>query len=109
MMSADVEAELKGVMGLFDAPAFARRGLELDDTLRRLHDRCRRARADRLDMVCIRLRQWARAVSGPDAWSAVFSTPFEPLWTLCQADPPPWADSTVSIHRQLDIARDLVA
>ena len=56
MIRGDVEAEIKEIMGLFDAPAFARRGLELDDSLRRLHDRCRRARADRLDMVQLRLR-----------------------------------------------------
>jgi len=108
-MNADVEAEIKEMMGLFDVPAFARRGQELDETVRRLHDRCRRARGDRLDMVRLRLRQWARAVSGPDAWSTEFSTPIEPLWPLAEADPPQWAVSPAPIRQRRAIARDLIA
>ena len=65
-VSGDVEVEIKEMMGLFDVPAFARRGQELEETLRRLDDRCRQARAERLDMVHVRLRQWARAATGPD-------------------------------------------
>ena len=109
MIRGDVEAEIKEIMGLFDAPAFARRGLELDDTLRRLHDRCRRARADRLDMVHLRLRQWARAVSGPEGWSGVFAGSIEPLWALSEAEAPRWAVVSASIRQQRSIAGDLVA
>ena len=36
-LSGDIETEIKEMMGLFDAPAFARRGLELDEMLRRAH------------------------------------------------------------------------
>jgi hypothetical protein len=109
MIGGDVEAEIKEIMGLFDVPAFARRGVDLDDSLRRLQDRCRRARADRLDMVHLRLRQWARAASGPEAWSSVFAGPIEPLWPLSGAEAPRWAEAPASIRQQRSIARDLVA
>jgi hypothetical protein len=109
MIRGDVEAEIKEIMGLFDAPAFARRGLELEDSLRRLQDRCRRARLARLDMVHLRLRQWARAVTGPEAWSGVFASSIEPLWPLSQAETPRWAEAPASIRQQRTIARDLIA
>jgi hypothetical protein len=105
----DVEAELKEMMGLFDAPAFARRGHDLEDMLRRLRERCRRARVERLDMVHIRLRQWSSAVTGPGAWSSVFAASIEPLWPLSEATPPRWADSPAPLRRQQAIARDLIA
>ncbi len=72
-LNADIETEVKEMMGLFDLPAFARRGQDLEITLRRLHERCRRTRGQLLDMVRLRLRQWSRAVTGPDAWSGVFA------------------------------------
>jgi hypothetical protein len=109
MIKGDVEAEIKEMLGLFDTPAFARRGLEVDETLRRMHDRCRRARADRLDMVRLRLRQWAGAVTGSEAWSGVFVAPITLLWPLSEAEPPRWSSSPGSIPRRLGIARDLVA
>jgi hypothetical protein len=105
----DVESEIKEMIGLFDAPSFARRGQELEDTLRRMAERCRRARVERLDMVHVRLRQWARSVTGPSAWVGVFSTSIEPLWPLSEAEPPRWAETPVSLRRQIEIARDLVA
>jgi hypothetical protein len=97
------------MMGLFDAPAFARRGLELDEMLKRVDARCRLARSERLDMVQVRLRQWARVAAGPDDWASVFAASIEPLWTLSKADPPEWADSPAPRHRRLAVARDLVA
>jgi hypothetical protein len=108
-LGGDVEAEIKEMMGLFDAPAFARRGQELEDTLRRLDNRCRLARIERLDMVHLRLRQWARAVTGPEAWTAVFSASIELLWTLSEAEPPEWAREAAPLRRQLESARDLIA
>jgi hypothetical protein len=108
-ISGDVEVEIKEMMGLFDVPAFARRGQELEDTLRRLGERCRQARAERLDMVHVRLRQWARATTGPEAWSAVFSASIEPLWPLSGAEPARWASESAPIRRQIEIARDLIA
>jgi hypothetical protein len=108
-VNGDVEVEIKEMMGLFDAPAFARRGQELEDTLRRLRERCRQARLERLDMVHVRLRQWARAASGPESWPAVFSASIEPLWPLSEAEPPRWAGESAPIRQQIEIARNLIA
>jgi hypothetical protein len=109
MPGVEGDAEIKEIMGLFDAPAFARRGVELAETLGRLHERCRRARADRLDMVHLRLRQWSRVVVGPDAWAPVFSATIGPLWQLSGAEPPEWARSPAPLRRQREIARELIA
>jgi hypothetical protein len=108
-LSGDIETEIKEMMGLFDAPAFARRGLELDEMLRRVDARCRQARSERLEMVRMRLRQWTRVATGPDDWSSVFAATIEPLWSLSEADPPEWAATPASRHRRRAVARDLVA
>jgi hypothetical protein len=105
----DVDAEIKEMMGLFDVPSFARRGQELEDTLRRMAERCRRCRLERLEMVHMRLRQWARSVTGPAAWSGVFSASIEPLWLLSGAETPRWSAAPAPIRRQLEVGRDLVA
>lgn len=106
-LNADIETEVKELMGLFDLPAFARRGQDLEIILRRLHDRCRRTRGEMLDMVHLRLRQWSRAVDGPTAWSGVFVRSIEPMWPLSGAEEPAWADSLAPIRRRRLIATDL--
>jgi hypothetical protein len=108
-MNAGIETDIKELMGLFDLPAFARRGQELEFTVRRLHERCRVARGDLLDMVRLRLRQWSHAATGPAAWSDVFSQSIEPLWVLAQAEDPQWAGTPASIRRRSIIGRDLIA
>jgi hypothetical protein len=108
-LSADVEAGIKEVLGLFDVPAFARRGRELESTLRRLHDRCDTTRHQMLEMVRLRLRQWSGAVTGPDGWSGVFRCSIAPLWPLCGAEQPDWAHAPSPLRRQRKIARDLIA
>jgi hypothetical protein len=108
-LSGDIDTEIKEMMGLFDSPSFARRGLELEEMLRRIDVRCRQARGERLDMVRMRLRQWSRVAAGPDDWAGVFAAPIEPLWTLGEAEPPQWADARAPQHRRLAAARDLVA
>ena len=108
-LNADIETEVKEMMGLFDLPAFARRGQDLEITLRRLHERCHKARLPLLDMVQLRLRQWSRAVTGPDAWPAIFARSIEPLWPLAAAEPPNWAEFPAPIRRQRIIASDLIA
>jgi hypothetical protein len=108
-LSGDIETEIKEMMGLFDSPSFARRGLELEGMLRRVDDRCRQARGERLNMVRVRLRQWTRVAATPDDWAAVFAAPIEPLWTLSEAEPPQWADTPGLRHRRLAVARDLIA
>jgi hypothetical protein len=108
-MNADIETEIKELIGLFDLPAFARRGQDLEMTVRRLHERCRSARQELLDMVRLRLRQWSHAATGPEAWSDVFSQSIEPLWPLSQAEAPRWAEAVAPNRRRLIIGRDLIA
>jgi hypothetical protein len=108
-MYADIETEVKEMMGLFDLPAFARRGHDLEITLRRFHERCHKARLQLLDMVQLRLREWSRAVTGPDAWRTVFTRPIEPLWPLAEAEPPRWAEFPAPIRRQRVVASNLIA
>ncbi len=107
--SLNVETEIKELLGLFDAPAFARRGQDLEYALARLHERCARQREAMLDMVRVRLRQWSSAVTGHDGWASRFDASIEPLWDLAGAEPPAWADRPAPIRRQRTIARDLVA
>jgi len=108
-LNADIETEVKELMGLFDLPAFVRRGQDVEYSQQRLHDRCRAMRGDLLDMVRIRLRQWAGSVTGRDDWRRIFTASIEPLWALSDAEDPRWAPSAASSRRQLAIARDLIA
>jgi hypothetical protein len=105
--NSDAEADVKDLLGLFDVPAFARRGQDLEFAVRRLHDRCRAARESMLDMVRMRLGQWSTAVTGPAAWKLVFARSIEPLWTLSGAKPPHWANQAAPIRRQKLIAGHL--
>jgi hypothetical protein len=103
------DTEIRELLGLFDVPAFARRGQDLEYGLSRLHAYCLRQREAMLDMVRVRLRQWAAAVTGPHAWEGVFTAPIEPLWDLTGAEPPAWSDRDAPHRRRRTIARDLVA
>jgi hypothetical protein len=107
--NSEIESEVKALLGLFDLPAFARRGQDLEITLNRLHERCRLTRAQMLEMVRLRLRQWARAVTGPEAQSAVFTHSIDALWPLSAAEAPSWARSPAPVRRQRQIAADLIA
>jgi hypothetical protein len=107
-MNSEIETEVRELMGLFDLPAFARRGQDLEATLRRLHARCRAARVQLLEMVHLRLRQWSRASGGSESWRGVFTSTIEPLWKLAEAEPPRWELSDASFGRRQTIARDLV-
>jgi hypothetical protein len=108
-LNSDIEADVKELMGLFDLPAFARRGQELEYAIKRLHDRCAAARGQMLEMVRLRLRQWSRAVTGLTSWSGVFATSIEPLWSLSRAEPPAWALSPATPRLQRAIAGDLIS
>jgi hypothetical protein len=103
------ETEIKELLGLFDAPAFARRGVDLEYALERLHARCRRQRGQLLEMVPLRLRQWAAVATSSDDLAGTFATPVAPLWALCEAAPPAWALQPAPPRRRRAIARDLVA
>ena len=105
-----IDAEIRELLGLFDVPAFARRGQELEYSLVRLRTRCLRQRATLLEMVQLRLRQWAAAASGPKAEARYFRAPIAPLWALVGAEPPPRrGDRWASSWRLRAIARDLAA
>jgi hypothetical protein len=107
MMGAD--PEIKELMGLFDLPAFARRGQDLEYALRRVHERCRAQREEQLEMVRMRLRQWTRVADGPEDWSGVFSAPLEALCRLALADDPDWARQPAPPRQRRTVARDLIA
>ncbi|RUL87784.1 hypothetical protein [Tautonia sociabilis] len=104
-----VEAEIQQMLGLFDAPSFSRRGQDLEDAITRLHGRCARARSGMLEMVVLRLRQWASVATGPDDWDDVLEGPVAPLWPIAGAPDPSWADSPAPGRRRRAVARDLAA
>src|SRR3954451_24126744 len=104
-----VDPELKELLGLFDVPAFARRGQDLEHTLDRIHTRCRVQREEMLEMVRLRLRQWSRVADGPQSSSEVFASPIEPLWGLAHSEPPRWADRPAPPRQRKTVARDLIA
>ncbi|MDX2035552.1 MAG: hypothetical protein SFX72_02785 [Isosphaeraceae bacterium] len=108
-LGSSSEGELKELLGLFDVPAFARRGQDLEFALARLDRSCRAARDERLEMVRTRLRQWAAAASGPDDWSTVFENPIDALWELADAPRPDrWAAAPARGKRLLVVAGDLI-
>ena len=106
---AGTEAEIKELLGLFDAPAFARRGVDLEYALGRIDARCRRERGAMLEMVRLRLRQWAAVAPGPATALEVFIAPIDALWPLADAPPPAWADRPAPARKLRSVARDLVA
>jgi hypothetical protein len=108
-LNSDIEADVKELMGLFDLPAFARRGQDVEAAVRRLHERCEKTRGAMLDMVRVRLRQWRGAAAGPESWRGVFTSSIEPLWALAGAAPPRWAESDASIKRRRGVASDLIS
>lgn len=106
----DGELTLEQLCNLDSAPAFVRRGQDVEDSLNRLHNQCRRARTDMLEMVHLRLRQWAAVAIGPDDWSDRFDRPVAPLWSLAHAPTEPvWADRPGAPRRRRAVARDLIA
>jgi hypothetical protein len=104
----DADATINKVLGRFDVPAFARRGHDLEQTLERLDHRCRAKRLQMLDMVRMRLKQWARVASGPDDARLIFAQPIDPLWELCSADPPQWSRYAASPRRRRAVGSDLI-
>jgi hypothetical protein len=107
--SAGTEAEIKELLGLFDAPAFARRGNDVEHAVTRLYARCRRERQRLLEMVQLRLRQWASVATGPDDLAGAFAAPIAELWPLAEAPLPAWAAVSAPARRRRAVARDLVA
>jgi hypothetical protein len=94
-------------MGLFDLPAFARRGQELEYCLSRIHARCLAHREELLEMVRMRLRQWTRVACGPHDWSGIFTGPIDSLWRMTGGEPAGWAPRAAPRRQQQAAARDL--
>jgi hypothetical protein len=108
-LASDTEAEIKQMIGLFDAPSFVRRGHDLEYALGRLRQRLGQERDAMLDMVRVRLRQWASVATGPEDWSDTFTAPVAPLWDHASPGPASWADEPAPPRRRFAVARDLVA
>ncbi len=107
MMGTD--AEMKEILGLYDVPAFARRGQELDYALDRFHARFARERLGMLDMVRLRLKQWAAIAEGPLTASGIFSSAIDPLWSLADAPCPVWSGGPGPTRKLGVAAKELVA
>jgi len=61
-----------------------------------------------LEMVRLRLRQWAAAAPGPEADSRFFLASIAPLWPLADAEAPRWGTRRASSWGLRAIARDLI-
>ncbi len=106
--AVDFEIEAREVVGMFDVPAFARRGQDLEHALGRLDERCRDERNSLLAMVHMRLRQWERQADGPQAAIGVFRDPIEALYHASQAPAPTWSPRSGSPRARRAVARDLI-
>jgi hypothetical protein len=106
---AGASNEMKELLGLFDAPAFARRGQDLEHALARLDARCCRERAAMLEMVRLRLKQWAAVATGSETALEVFTAPIDGLWPASSAPPPVWAERAAPTRKLRSVARVLVA
>lgn len=98
-----------GATIVFDVPAFVRRGQDVAFMLDSLDDRCRRGRLALLDMVHMRLRQWAKLAIGPSDWRDAFLAPIDALWDASSAPAPTWARSAGSRRARRGAARDLAS
>jgi hypothetical protein len=105
----DDEAGIKEILGLFDVPAFARRGRDLEEAIGRLDGRLAHERFALLEMARVRLKQWAAVSTDAGDWSDVFERPVDGLYTQCGAEPPEWSAEPASLRRRQTVARDLVA
>ncbi len=103
------DAETREMLGLFDVPAFARRGQDLEHAIARLHGRCVGERLVLLEMVHLRLRQWAALSIGPDDWRDTFAAPVAPLWPASGAEAPRWAARPGPSRRRRAVGHDLIA
>lgn len=107
---AVTDPTLRSLLGLFDMPAFARRGAEMEYGVERIRTRCRVHRVELLGMVHLRLKQWAAVARGPDDWQDQFDRPVAPYWELATAPTPPaWAPLSAPPRKRRPVARDLIA
>jgi hypothetical protein len=103
------ETEMKELLGLYDVPAFARRGHDLEYALDRLDARFRRERVPMLDMVRLRLKQCAAVAADHNSFADVFTDSIEHLWPLTGASEPIWTGRSAPVRKLRTAARELVA
>lgn len=108
-MPGTTDPELRRMLGLYDMPAFARRGQDLEHALGRVRARCRSERERLAAMVLVRLRQWARVATGPGDGMDVFAEPPRALAAALGDPPLPWASLRGGDRRRRDAARALAA
>ncbi len=106
--AADPETEVKEIVGLFDVPAFARRGQDLEHALAQFDLGLRTERLKQLEMVHMRLREWARRSDGPWGWVGVFQEPLDALHEASAAPSPVWGPSLGSPRSRRAVARNLI-
>src|SRR4051812_46529222 len=85
---AVTDPEMRQLLGLFDVPAFARRGQDLEATLEALESRLGRERSAMLEMVRLRLRQWAATATSPEDGGGLFAGSLRPLVEAIGGAPP---------------------
>jgi len=103
------ENEVKELMGLFDAPAFARRGRDVEWALNKTLILCRKKRLELLEMVHCRLRMWSAATTGPDDWQLAFQEPIDGIWIVAEAPPPHFkGNGNISKRQLLQLATGLL-
>lgn len=105
----ETEAEINQLIGMFDAPAFVRRGHDLEYALARIDQKLRRHRDGMLDMVRLRLKQWSAAATGPLDIAGAFLSPLTDLHAAGPFPPTPWATDPAPARRRRALARDLAA
>jgi hypothetical protein len=106
---ATPDIEFKGLLGMFDVPSFVRRGQDVERASEGLIRRLAAVRVGYLEMVQLRLRQWAALAIGPDDWQDTFDAPIGDLWEATRSAPPAWSPRSGSRMRRRSVARDLVA
>lgn len=87
------DGEIKELMGLFDAPAFARRGRDVEWAVKRTLAISQKQRTELLEMVHCRLRMWVAVTNSTDDWQLTFNEPLDQLWKLSDAPEPVWKKS----------------
>jgi hypothetical protein len=108
-LPAVTDPAVRRMLGLFDVPAFARRGQDLAMAREALQARCRKQQTELLGMVHLRLKQWAAAATGFDDWRDAWLEPIGWLWERAGAAPPAWTRHPATPRRRRSLARDLIS
>ena len=106
---AMTDPEMRQILGMFEVPAFARRGQDLDFLLARLLDRLVRERTKMLEMVRLRTRQWTAVAVSPADGSELFFGPIDERILSVMNPMPIWAASPGPKRKRVVAVRDLIA